>query len=202
MMASQAPKHDFAPSWLKIPDQEKPGGPKSSEDRGPKGRDDYYYRQHPDICGPLSRQRSFENYGDDRRGYTPNGSKLRHHSVEDEYTNYNGYGCYNGYHQADKYGAPYRSQPSLYRDKQRFPVNGSYYDGHTYDHYGDANYGQRNRRPEQRPRENGHRDEGKDLQEEEFPSLNGGDGSESKKSAKQWRVGRSAQDIRPYQEQQ
>lgn len=54
-----------------------------------------------------------------------------------------------------------------------------------YDYYpgGDINHGPRNRRQDQRPpRENGHREEGKELQEEEFPSLNGGDSSESKKA--------------------
>merc|ERR550532_3750431 len=110
MATPKAPKHDFAPAWLKIPDQDssKPSGPKSAEHAkgGRKNKkDDYYnyrYGSSEYMYAPLQRQRSFDNYYDERR-YSP--QKFRHHSVDDDYYNaapYN-YPYYNDYYNAAPY---------------------------------------------------------------------------------------------------
>ncbi|KAK2183752.1 hypothetical protein NP493_297g03009 [Ridgeia piscesae] len=173
MANSKAPKHDFAPAWLKVPDHEswKSSGPKPSEQPStrpsrPSRRDDYYNGySRPDYCMPLQRQHSFDNYYDDRR-YPP--QKFRHHSVDDDYY---GYGCYGGYYEGygyDKYVGPhYRSHPGLYQDgKYTHPnarygqtgpqVNGGgayppYYGPYMYDYYQGGpyygNYPTNKRRP-------------------------------------------------------
>jgi len=157
MASSKSPKHDFAPAWLKIPDDGSRGSRQDQHDgKGSRGsrREDFYagygrYAGADYNYQPLQRQRSFENYYDERR-YSP--QKFRHHSMDDEYygTAYGGYPCHNGYNY-DKYSNHYRSQPTLYRDgKYQHPnarygqMNGAYppYFDPYYDYYhgGDPYY--------------------------------------------------------------
>lgn len=108
MAAHNAPKHDFAPAWLKIPSQEnpKPAGSKTLEsDKSARSRPNYYSR-HPNYA-ELHRQNSFENYYDGKRRGPP-----RHHSVDDDYYPYPPYGHY-GYYNG--YGMHYNSNPSIFR---------------------------------------------------------------------------------------
>lgn len=108
MAAHNAPKHDFAPAWLKIPSQEnpKPAGSKILEsDKSARSRPNYYSR-HPNYA-ELHRQNSFENYYDGKRRGPP-----RHHSVDDDYYPYPPYGHY-GYYNG--YGMHYNSNPSIFR---------------------------------------------------------------------------------------
>ncbi|KAK3089228.1 hypothetical protein FSP39_001937 [Pinctada imbricata] len=148
MAAHNAPKHDFAPAWLKIPSQEnpKPSGSKQLEDKSrPRPyKDDYYSRHGPDYAR-LHRQHSFENFYDGKRG--GGSGKFRHHSVEDEYYPYP-YGPY-GYY--NSYGMPYSSNPSVFRSPpnrdSKYPqhpslrygqMNGAYpgyYDLYNFDYY-------------------------------------------------------------------
>ncbi|XP_060591040.1 vasculin-like protein 1 isoform X2 [Ruditapes philippinarum] len=126
MATNNAPKHDFAPAWLKIPNSEnsKPPGNKqgetSSEDRFNRN----YHREesalshkHPYDSSRLHRQFSLEHKIDESKRFPSGGSsKFRHHSVDDDYYyTYAPYGYYNGYSYPDKYGMHYSSQPSLLR---------------------------------------------------------------------------------------
>lgn len=199
MATNNAPKHDFAPAWLKIPTQEAPkqsGGAKpfdsdkSSRPRSHKD-DSFFNKRHP-LTG-----------------------KYRHHSVEDDYYNayppYGPYGYYNGY------GMPYTTQPSIYRSPSRegkYPpnmrfnqMNGApyqpgYYDLYPFDYYhGDhpyypnyqnsrvntkrSNY-ERDGRTNSKEKED--KTKGKDEEkdkpsfQDDFPSLNG-NGEEKSESA-------------------
>ncbi|KAJ8305738.1 hypothetical protein KUTeg_016283 [Tegillarca granosa] len=158
MAAQNAPKHDFAPAWLKIPMQEnpKPSGSKptdSSDKNRSRSHKDDSFRYGPDYAR-LHRQHSFENYYDSKRSGAT--GKYRHHSVEDDYYSYP-YGAYGPYYNG--YGPPppsmqYSSQPSVFRSPSRegkYPpnmrygqMNGAYpgyYDLYQFDYYhGDPYY--------------------------------------------------------------
>ncbi|XP_025109362.1 vasculin-like isoform X2 [Pomacea canaliculata] len=156
MAASNAPKHDFAPAWLKIPSSNptKPAGSKSSthqQERGRQRRDDSFLNRYGnDYPRQLNRQNSFELYDASKR-YSPTHPKFRHHSVEDDYYYYN-YGYYGNY--TYDYPMQYSSQPSLLRaptgrESSKYPqtpsgrynqMNGSYSNYYYYDFYphGDA----------------------------------------------------------------
>lgn len=136
MATNKAPKHDFAPAWLKIPDQDgKSSGSKQNDyDRAVarnSRKDDYYNGYNYPHCHdypyhgghPLQRQRSFDYYED--RRYPP--QKFRHHSVDDDYYSpYGGYPhYYNGYNY-EKYSSHYRSQPQLYREGKYQHPNARY----------------------------------------------------------------------------
>ncbi|KAL8598587.1 hypothetical protein ACOMHN_013470 [Nucella lapillus] len=134
MAASNAPKHDFAPSWLKIPNSNentRPVGSRNSHAQDRSHQHDYYTRYNGDYPRPLNRQNSFDMYDGSRR-YSP--SKFRHHSMEDDYyVNYYNYAPYPlGY---NDYPMQFRSQPSLPRQDLKYSsasssrfgqVNGSY----------------------------------------------------------------------------
>jgi len=110
MASNNAPKHDFAPAWLKIPNQEnsKPPGTKQGE----ACHEDRFSRSYHSEGSPLSPTGS--DYS--KRFTTSQGSKFRHHSVEDDYYayTYGPYSYYNGYGY-DKYNMHYGSQPTLLR---------------------------------------------------------------------------------------
>ncbi|KAK3584828.1 hypothetical protein CHS0354_006247 [Potamilus streckersoni] len=136
MATNNAPKHDFAPAWLKIPspDTTKPSTSRQAEQTSDK-----------------SSSRTRKRY--------PSGqnSKFRHHSVDDDYYayTYDPYSYYNGYGY-EKFGMQYTSQPSLFRGpggprdgKYQHPnarfgqLNGAfpgYYEMTPYDYYGEAYY--------------------------------------------------------------
>ena len=202
MATNNAPKHDFAPAWLKIPTQETPkqsGGSKPFDSEKGNNRprshkdDSFFNKRHPLSSG-----------------------KYRHHSVEDDYYNayppYGPYGYYNGY------GMPYNSQPSIYRSPSRegkYPpnmrfgqLNGAYppgyYDLYSFDYYhGDhsyyANYpnnrvntkrGNYERDGRTNSKEKDDKSKGKDEDkdkppfQDEFPSLNGEEKSETTTNGK------------------
>ncbi|CAH1774536.1 unnamed protein product [Owenia fusiformis] len=144
MATAKAPKHDFAPAWLKIPNEEsKPSGSKQAEHQssssngsksshGGSRREKSYSggsnNRHPGPdYGYLPRQRSFDAPFEDRGRYNNTNSRFRqHNSVDDDY-----YGYYNGYYGNsygyDGYGSHhYRSQPI------GLPVRGM--DGGKYQH--------------------------------------------------------------------
>lgn len=141
MASSKAPKHDFAPAWLKIPDAEtqKSSGAKQAE--------------HNERGGRIRRD---DHYGD--RRYS---GKNRHPSVDDDfYGNYYNPYYNNGYNSYDKYGGghPFRSQPPVYRDGGKFlphsgpryppgamngfpPPGSNYFDGPGYGGFNDYHSG-------------------------------------------------------------
>lgn len=149
MAASNVPKHDFAPAWLKIPSDtvSKPAGSKSTphtQDRSRQRRDENFYNRYgADYPRPLNRQNSFDLYDASKRYSPSHGSKYRHHSVEDDYYYYYGYGYNYPY---DPYSVQFGSQPSLPRSNGRdmkYPhppsrfsqMNGSYPGYYYYDFY-------------------------------------------------------------------
>lgn len=144
MASSKAPKHDFAPAWLKIPNQESSKSDRGSVrvgDRENRGRRDDYHRggggagqggsggggppasnsYHTDYLSyPLPRQRSFDSYEADH--HRPFVHANRHNSFEDDYHYHARYhpqhqaaGYHNGYDDVDRYSNQYRSQPLLHR---------------------------------------------------------------------------------------
>lgn len=151
MAASNAPNHDFAPAWLKIPDENnsRPNGSKIAHtpDRSRQQRRDenYHNRYGGEYPRGLNRQNSFEVYDSSKRYSPSHGPKYRHHSVEDEY--YYSYGSY-GYAYPYTYSDPYMqfaSQPSIPRRDLKYApppqprfgqVNGSY-QGFGYPHFYD-----------------------------------------------------------------
>lgn len=148
MAASNAPKHDFAPAWLKIPSDTKPAGSKSTsnpQDRSRQRRDENFFNRYgPDYPRQLNRQNSFDLYDASKRCSPSHGSKYRHHSVEDDYYYY-GYGYYNYPYDA-AYPMEFGSQPSIPRPSSReikYPLppsrysqmNGSYPGYYYYDFY-------------------------------------------------------------------
>ncbi|KAL5017052.1 hypothetical protein ScPMuIL_006641 [Solemya velum] len=159
MATNNAPKHDFAPAWLKIQPQENPK-PSGSQKADHQGERQSKQRPHKDDnrSGPdyarLHRQHSFDNYYEGKR-YPLNNhtSKFRHHSIDDDYYAFPyGYGYYDSYGYD---GMHYNSQPSLFRPnlrdgKYQHPnarfgqVNGAYhgyYDLYPYEYYhGDPYY--------------------------------------------------------------
>ncbi|KAK7485365.1 hypothetical protein BaRGS_00023464 [Batillaria attramentaria] len=147
MAASNAPKHDFAPAWLKIPSDTKPAGSKSTshqQDRSRQRREENFYNRYgSDYPKPLNRQNSFDLYDVSKRYSPSHGSKYRHHSVEDDYYYYYGYGYNYPY---DPYSVQFGSQPSLPRQSARdvkyqhppsrfSQMNGSYPGYYYYDFY-------------------------------------------------------------------
>ncbi|XP_076463246.1 uncharacterized protein LOC143295437 [Babylonia areolata] len=141
MAASNAPKHDFAPSWLKIPnpnENTRPAGSRNSlpQDRSRQRHDDGYYSRYSggDYPRPLNRQNSFDMYEGTRRYSPSHASKFRHHSMEDDYyMNYYNYAPYPLAYN-EHYSMQFRSQPSLPRQDMKYPpassrfgqTNGSY----------------------------------------------------------------------------
>lgn len=140
MAASNAPNHDFAPSWLKIPDENnsRPNGSKSphTPERNRQRRDENYHNRYGgEYPRGLNRQNSFEVFDSSKRYSPSHGPKYRHHSVEDEYYyTYGGYGYPYPYPYSDHY-MQFASQPSLPRRDIKYApqpqprfgqVNGSY----------------------------------------------------------------------------
>ncbi|KAL3868179.1 hypothetical protein ACJMK2_041011 [Sinanodonta woodiana] len=177
MATNNAPKHDFAPAWLKIPspDTTKPSTSRQAEQTSDKSssrtrKEDSLHssnsRYGPDNSR-LHRQHSFENYYEGKRYPSGQSSKFRHHSVDDDYYayTYDPYGYYNGYGY-EKFGMHYTSQSSIFRGpgaprdgKYQHPnarfgqLNGAfpgYYEMAPYDYYSEAYYnGYTSARPQQ-----------------------------------------------------
>ncbi|KAK7099632.1 vasculin-like [Littorina saxatilis] len=150
MAASNAPKHDFAPAWLKIPNENtRPAGSKGShaQDRNRQQRRDenYYNRYGAEYPRGLNRQNSFDMFDASKRYSPSHASKYRHHSVEDDYYyNYAGYGYPYPYPSpySDPYSMQFGSQSSIQRRDIKYPpppphpsrfgqMNGSY-QGYNY----------------------------------------------------------------------
>ncbi|XP_052775113.1 vasculin-like isoform X2 [Mya arenaria] len=130
MATNNAPKHDFAPAWLKIPNSEnsKPSGPKQGEtsledrsfNRSNSRTDSHSIHSVQFDLNRLYRQHSYEHYRDESKRFPPGPSnKFRHHSVDDDYYAYYNAGYYNGYGYHDRFGMHYSSQPTLVRNGQR-----------------------------------------------------------------------------------
>ncbi|XP_033737952.1 vasculin-like protein 1 isoform X1 [Pecten maximus] len=185
MATHNAPKHDFAPAWLKIPAQDnpKPSGSKQADSGSDK-----------------SRRHSGSSSG-----------KYRHHPTEEDYYPYPPYGHY-GYYNG--YGIQYGSQSSMFRSPGRDPkyqqhpgirynqMNGGYpgyYDLYPFDYYGDPYYPgyqnsrasskrshyERDGRSNSKEGKEAEKSKGKETEEKEktsfqddFPSLNGEESTE------------------------
>ncbi|XP_063404258.1 vasculin-like protein 1 isoform X1 [Mytilus trossulus] len=202
MATNNAPKHDFAPAWLKIPSHEapkqsgsKPFDSDKSNSRPRSHKDDSFFNKRHPLAG----------------------GKYRHHSVEDDY--YSGYPPYGPYGYYNGYGMPYNSQPSIYRSPSRegkYPpnmrfnqINGApyppgYYDLYSFDYYhGDhsyyANYpnsrvntkrgnyerdGRTNSKDKEDKSKGKDDDKDKPPFQDEFPSLNGEEKSETSTNGK------------------
>ncbi|GAB1608287.1 uncharacterized protein LOC115214039 isoform X1 [Argonauta hians] len=137
MATSNVPRHDFAPSWLKIPSQENLKSSPSCKRQ--VGQSDKPLRQRrEEISGEnsgcqtpvsnryssesskLHRQNSFESYQDNKRYFS--GQTKSSHSVDDDHSySYGSYGSYyNGYGSVyEKYGMQYGFQPPLLRSPSR-----------------------------------------------------------------------------------
>ncbi|XP_036360911.1 uncharacterized protein LOC115214039 isoform X1 [Octopus sinensis] len=137
MATSNVPRHDFAPSWLKIPSQENLKSSPSCKRQ--VGQSDRHVRQRREETGgensngqtpvsnrynseslKLHRQSSFENYYDNKHYFS--GQTKSSHSVDGDHSySYGPYGnYYNGYSSVyEKYDMQYNFQPPLLRSHTR-----------------------------------------------------------------------------------